>query len=98
MARACTAYKALEGKPFAYTHCLVLLADHPKWHAHESAKAQKVQDGVADLAEAPYKAPQRLPLLLLDGVEVALQAGARECALKISHKLVAKIIPGTDRP
>ncbi|XP_062217773.1 uncharacterized protein LOC133917996 [Phragmites australis] len=46
MARACTAYKALEGKPFAYTHCWVLLADHPKWHAHESAKAQKVQDVV----------------------------------------------------
>ena len=33
------------------------------------------RDGVADLAEALYEAPQRLPLLLLNGVEVALQAG-----------------------
>ena len=56
------------------------------------------QDGVADLAEALYEAPQRLPLLLLDGVEVALLVGARESALKISHELVAKIIPGADRP
>ncbi|XP_062206315.1 glutathione S-transferase T3-like [Phragmites australis] len=48
MARACSAYKAIEGKPFAYTHCWVLLAEHPKWHAHETAKAQKV----LDLAEA----------------------------------------------
>ncbi|XP_062185960.1 uncharacterized protein LOC133889463 [Phragmites australis] len=46
MARACIAYKAIEGKPFAYTHYWVLLADHPKWHAHESARAQKVQDVV----------------------------------------------------
>ncbi|XP_062188911.1 glutathione S-transferase T3-like [Phragmites australis] len=30
MARACSAYKAIEGKPFAYTHCWVLLAEHPK--------------------------------------------------------------------
>ncbi|XP_062217669.1 glutathione S-transferase T2-like [Phragmites australis] len=44
MARACTAYKAIEGKLFAYTYCWVMLADHPKWHAHESAKAQKLQD------------------------------------------------------
>ncbi|XP_062205236.1 glutathione S-transferase T2-like [Phragmites australis] len=50
MARACAAYKALEGKPFAYTHCWVLLAEYPKWHAHESAKAQKV----LDLAEAQF--------------------------------------------
>ena len=50
-----------------------------------------------DLAEALNKAPQRLPLLLLDGVEVALQTGARECALKISHKLVAEVIPGANR-
>jgi hypothetical protein len=48
MARACSAYKAIEGKPFAYTHCWVLLAEHPKWHAHEAAKAQKV----LELAEA----------------------------------------------
>ena len=46
MARTCTTYKGIEGKPFAYTHCWVMLADHLKWHAHESAKAQKMQDGV----------------------------------------------------
>ena len=56
------------------------------------------RDSVADLAEALNKAPQRLPLLPLDGVEVALQAGARERALQISHGLVAKIIPGSNRP
>ncbi|XP_062209501.1 uncharacterized protein LOC133911323 [Phragmites australis] len=44
MARACTTYKGIEGKPFAYTHCWVMLADHPKWHAHESTKAQMLQD------------------------------------------------------
>ncbi|XP_062227357.1 uncharacterized protein LOC133925445 [Phragmites australis] len=46
MARACTAYKGIEGKPFVYTHCWVMLVDHPKWYAHESAKAQKMQDVV----------------------------------------------------
>ncbi|XP_062213680.1 glutathione S-transferase T3-like [Phragmites australis] len=46
MARTCMTYKGIEGKPFAYTHCWVMLADHLKWHAHESAKAQKMQDGV----------------------------------------------------
>ncbi|XP_062208884.1 glutathione S-transferase T3-like [Phragmites australis] len=46
MARACTVYKGIEGKPFAYTHYWVMLADHPNWHAHESIKGQKMQDGV----------------------------------------------------
>ena len=55
------------------------------------------RDGIVDLAEALYEAPQRLPLLLFDGVEVALSARACECALKVGHKLVAKIITGTDR-
>ncbi|XP_062191226.1 glutathione S-transferase T3-like [Phragmites australis] len=45
MVRACTVYKGIEGQPFAYTHCWVMLADHPKWHAHESTKAQKIQEG-----------------------------------------------------
>ncbi|XP_062224564.1 glutathione S-transferase T3-like [Phragmites australis] len=53
MARAYTAYKGIKGKPFAYMHCWVMLADHPKWHAHESAKAQKLQDVVdAQLSQA----------------------------------------------
>ena len=47
------------------------------------------QDGVANLAKALYKASQRLPLLLLHGMEVALQAGACESALKIGYGLVA---------
>ena len=55
------------------------------------------RDSVADLAEVLNKALQCLPLLLLDGVEVALQTGAHECALKISHKLVPEVIPGANR-
>ncbi|XP_062225474.1 uncharacterized protein LOC133924103 [Phragmites australis] len=45
MARACMTYKGIERKPFVYVHCWVMLADHPKWHAHEAAKAQKMQEG-----------------------------------------------------
>ena len=52
MARACTAYKGIEGRPFAYMHCWVMLAEHPKWHAHESAKAQKIK-GVAEAQNSP---------------------------------------------
>ena len=40
-------------------------------------------------AETLYEAPQCLPLLLLDGMEVTLQAEACEGALKIGYELVA---------
>ena len=66
---------------------------HPLSEGNDDRGCSDLWNGMADVAEALNECTQRLPRLLLHGMEVRLCSGARACSCKVSSELPAQLFP-----